>query len=262
MSPIKKLKISIRPATAGERIEIHAAERAFFLCSDCHNKYNQFHFYCPQCLGEVRPNHPEQRSLSILSMTKNRLEESAQLLMRLSGNGEFPYQKAFDSLPWIMIADTDATVLAQWREVLETEGMKVAVAPFDPKKRKRFRAAGPLFEKNAPLPCFLAGETIQRVRAIAKTIKNPAISLKWVDAVLTAHRILEGFYMREPGRRILFSDFLFKVEADLQECVKRYDSSYHSREDEFAEQALKLKVGFEAMEAEMEAVRRQVEEQL
>lgn len=261
MNFIKKLKINIRPAPA-EHVQIHAAERILFLCSDCHNKYYQFHFFCPQCLGDVKPNQLERRTLSITAVRKNKVGELEQLLIRLSGNSSFAYQKALGSLPWIMIGDGDPTVMAQWREVLEAEGATVTVEPFDPKKKKKFLGAGALFEKDAPLPYFLSASTTGGVKTVAKSIKNPAIRLKWVDAVITTHRSVEGFYKRDPGQRILFSDFLYKIESDLNECVKKYGLYFQTHEDEFTAQIEKLMSSVQAMEDEMEAVRRQVEEQL
>lgn len=261
MNFIKKLKIKVRPAPA-EHVDIHAAERILFLCSDCHNKYYQFHFFCPQCLGDVKPNQLERRTLTITSIAKSKIGELEQLLMRLSGNSSFAYQKALGSLPWTMIGDGDPTVIAQWREVLEAEGAAVSVEPFDPKKKKKFLEAGPLFEKDTPLPCFLSTATTQGVKTVAKNIKNPAIRLKWVEAVLATHRTVEGFYKRDPGQRLLFSDFLFKIESDLSECVKKHGIYFQTHEDEFTGQIAKLISSVQEMEAEMEAVRRQVEEQL
>jgi hypothetical protein len=261
MNFIKKLKINVRPAPA-DKVEIHATERILFLCSDCHNKYYQFHFFCPQCLGDVKPNQAERRKLSITTVAKNKIGELEQLLIRLSGNSSFAYQKALASLPWAMIGDGDPTVIAQWREVLEAEGATVAVEPFDPKKKKKFLEAGPLFEKDTPLPYFLPTTTTQGVKTVAKNINNSVIRLKWVEAVLTAHHIVEGFYKRDPGQRILFSDFLFKIEADLDECVKRHGLYFQTHEEEFPEHIAKLMASVQGMAAEMEAVRRQVEEQL
>lgn len=261
MNFIKKLKINVRPAPA-EHVEIHATERVLFLCSECHNKYYQFHFLCPQCLGDVKPNQVEHRTLTITAVPKSKITDVAELLIRLSGNSTFAYQKALGSLPWIMIGDGDPTVMAQWRETLEAEGASVTVEPFDPKRKKKFLGAGPLFEKDAPLPYFLSASTTQGLKAVSKDIANPAIRMKWVEAVLNALRVVEGFYKRDPGQRILFSDFLYKIEIDLNNCVKRHGLYVRTHEAEFAEQIEKLAISVQAMEAEMEAVRKQVEEQL
>lgn len=258
---IKKLKIEIRP-TDTHHLAIHASEKIGFACAECHNKYYQFHAYCPQCLGEVRASRSDQRTLSVVSISNTNRSNLEQLLARLSEQKEFPFEKALETLPWMMLSGIDSWIVAEWKVVMEAENVQMEDQAFDPKKKRKFRSARPLFEKDGRLPSFLTSATVNGVRGVAKGIKNPGIRLKWVDTILTCHRILEGFYKREPARRILFSDFLFKLEAGLQECVKRYGSYFHNHEEEFADQSLKLKSEFEGMEAEMEAVRRQVEEQL
>jgi hypothetical protein len=268
MNLFNRIKVRIKSRSAGSQRHIPAPpievrEKEVFICKNCRNHYNSHFWYCPQCLGEVQPLQPSSSELRIVSIPETQLGELEAVLQALSGIKEYEYQKAFRSLPWIMIAQTDRSILQHWREVLLAEKVEAEIQPnSDQKKKLSRRVKLPIFKSGAPLPFFLSPATQSEVRAVSKVLQDPLIRMKWVEAVLIGHRIVESFYKRNPGSRILFSDFLFQIDQDLHDCCRDYYTYYRAREDELGTAVEKLKNRFAGMEAEILEIRKQVESQL
>jgi len=66
---------------------------------------------------------------------------------------------------------------------------------------------------------------------------------------------------KHPTGRVLFFDFIFQIEEQLGEFLQDFTRSKWS-EAEFLKQNGKLKASFEQMDAEVQEVRQQVQEQL
>lgn len=268
MNLFNRIKVRIKSRTPGSTFRaqpppIEVREKEVFICKNCHNHYNSHFWYCPQCLGEVQPLQVSSSQLRVLSIPETQLGELETVLQTLSGIKEFEYQKAFHCLPWVMIAQTDRWVLQHWREVLVAEKVEAEIQPnSDQKKRLSRKAKPPIFKSGAPLPFFLSPATQSEVRAVSKVLQNTSVRMKWVEAVLIGHRIVESFYKRNPGSRILFSDFLFQIDQDLHDCCRDYYTYYRAREDELASAVEKLITRFTGMEAEIHEIRKQVESQL
>jgi hypothetical protein len=261
-----RVRIKRRPSerrSPGEPPPIEVREIEVFICKACHNKYHAHHWYCPQCLGEVHPLTPHLASLRVVSIPEERMGDLTVILQTLTGRKDYEYLKAFHSLPWIMIAETEHNILQHWKEVLLAEKIDADIQTQpDQKKKIGKKTRPPIFKSGAPLPFFLSPATQSEVRAVSKLLQNTAVRLKWVDMVLMGHRIVEGFYKRNPAGRILFSDFLFQIDHDLHECCRDYHTYYRMREEELSIALEKMKQRFLAMEAEIHEVRKQVESQL
>ncbi len=268
MSFLNRIKVRIKRRASDRKSQpapppIEVREIEVFVCRSCHNRYHAHHWYCPQCLGEVFPITPHLASLRIVAIPEERMGDLAVILQALSGRKDFEYLKAFHALPWTMIEGTDRSILQHWKEVLisEKSDAEIQTQP-DQKKKLGKRTRPSLFKSGAPLPFFLSPATQSEVRAVSKSLQNPAIRLNWVETVLTGHRIVEGFYKRNPAGRILFSDFLFQIDHDLYECCRDYHTYYRMREEELSTALQKIKERFASMEAEIHEVRKQVESQL
>ena len=268
MSFLNRIKVRIKRRSTNrtspvEPPPIEVREIQVFACKSCHNRYHAHHWYCPQCLGEVSAIKPTLAYLKILSIPEGRLGEVASILQALTGRKDYDYLKAFHSLPWTMIEQTDPSILQHWKEVLLAEKVEAEIQTQPDEKKKLTRKPKPsLFKSGAPLPFFLSPSTQSEVRAVSKLLQSPAMRLKWVETVLIGHRIVESFYKRNPAGRILFSDFLFQIDHDLHECCRDYHTYFRMREDELTATLEKIKQRFSAMEAEIHEVRKQVESQL
>jgi hypothetical protein len=268
MSLFNRIKVRIKSRTPGSRVHtpsppIEVREKEVFICKNCRNHYNSHFWYCPQCLGEVQPLQVTSSELRILSIPETQFGELEAVLQTLSGIKEYEYQKSFRSLPWIMISQTDRAILQHWREVLVAEKVEAEIQPnSEPKKTSLRKAKPPIFKSGAPLPFFLSPATQSEVRAVSKVLQDISVRMKWVEVVLIGHRIVESFYKRFPGSRILFSDFMFQIDQDLHDCCRDYYTYYRAREEELGDAVEKLKNRFIGMEAEIHEIRKQVESQL
>ncbi|HSE42595.1 MAG TPA: hypothetical protein VLH08_17640 [Acidobacteriota bacterium] len=134
MSLINRIKVRIKNRTSGTSRNapppIEVREIEVFICRNCHNRYHAHHWYCPQCLGEVQPVKLHVGSLKLLSIAEGRSGDLQVVLQALSGRKDFEYQKAFNSLPWIMIEDTDRSILQHWKEVLLAEKAEADIYPY------------------------------------------------------------------------------------------------------------------------------------
>ncbi len=268
MNLFKRIKVRIKRRSPGTPFRpepplVEVREKEVFICRDCRNHYHAHYWYCPECLGEVQPLRPSPAELRILSIPETQMGELEAILQALTGIKDYEYQKAFHSLPWTMISQTDHCVLQHWKEVLLAEKVETKIQPkSDPKKKLGRKTKPPIFKSGAPLPFFLSPATQSEVRAVSKVLQNTAVRMKWVETVLIGHGIVESFYKRNPAGRILFSDFLFQIDHDLNECCRDYYTYYRAREDELASALEKLKSRFAEMEAEILEIRKQVESQL
>ena len=261
MNLFKKLNIRIRGTGHNSNIEVHAAEKGLFLCKTCHNKYYEYHLFCPQCLGEVQPNQSKPSQLMIQSVPNERRGEIAQLLADLSAQQSFPFNRALSKLPWQM-AYGEFVVLEQWRRVLEAEKVEAGVQPAETPSRKRLRSAAPLFSADATPPFLVPPQLIGAIREVGPTMRGAGLKLKWADYVLKTFAILDIFYKHDPSRRILFEDFLMDIKDKLSSCVQSYNTVYKTHEGPFAAHLDQLMASLAAMQKEMDTVRRKVEEQL
>jgi hypothetical protein len=266
MSLFNRIKVRIKNRAAGPGAHtpapIEVREKEVFICKNCRNHYNSHFWYCPQCLGEVQPLQPTSSELRILSIPETQMGELEAVLQALSGIKEYEYQKSFRSLPWTMISQTDRAILQHWREVLVAEKVEAEIQPNSEPKKSLRKVKPPIFKAGAPLPFFLSPATQSEVRAVSKVLQNIAVRMKWVEVVLIGHRIVESFYKRFPGSRILFSDFMFQIDQDLHDCCRDYYTYYRAREEELGDAVEKLKNRFVGMEAEIHEIRKQVESQL
>jgi hypothetical protein len=266
MDFINKIKVRLKPSRAenpAKQIKIEVREKDTYVCQNCHNKYETNHYYCPQCLGEIRSAGNKRFALRILSIQKEKLEALIRLLEYLSGKKEFPFSKMLSALPWTMINNSDPATLFHWKDVLECEKVEVGIDEMGLRRSSGLlRNREPLFSETAPLPYFSSKSTDQSIRVVAKSMKNIAVRLKWIDAVLSSYSILENFYKRNPNGRVLFSDYVFTIDQDLQESSRDYFTYYKVREEEFLKVIERLQTKFDQMREEIEAVKQQVEQQL
>lgn len=247
----------------GNPITIEVKEKEYFTCKNCKNRYNSFHVYCPQCLGILEGNIAESAFLKVLSIPTGKEEEIAHMLKTLSGQKPFDFRKALTSLPWVMIRDSEPEILNEWKETLLPMNVKAEVQPTPAtQKKKLFPGSAPLFTTRAPSPCFFTTATDAGIRHVAGSLKNVAIRLQWADTVLSAYRIVEGLYKRDSYNRILFFDFLLKIDTDLQEASKEYERVAKLREDNFLVVIHRIQTGLQNMQSEMEEVQHQVKRTL
>ncbi|PWT89572.1 MAG: hypothetical protein C5B54_08660, partial [Acidobacteria bacterium] len=212
MNLINKIKVRLRPSNP---VKIEVREKEIFTCHSCHNHYNDFHCFCPQCLGEVTPNQPKPRSLKIVALN-GIADELAAVLKVLTGKSEFDFSKALKSVPWIFIEDTDVAILKHWKEVLEAHR---ATFVLEERIKKRRRGPSAVFV-SAPPPYFLNPSLSASARQAVGTIKDASIRLHWVEITLRVFHRMERFFKGEPSDRIVFSDFVFQTEQGLQDCVR------------------------------------------
>ncbi len=248
----------------GNPITIEVKEKEFFTCNNCKNRYNSFHVYCPQCLGILEGNIAESALLTVLSVPSGKEEEIAQMLKTLSDQKPFDFKKALTSLPWILIRDSEPEILNEWKDTLQSMNVKAELqpSPANGKKKKLFPGSAPLFAARAPAPCFFTNATDSGIRHVAKSLKNVPIRLQWVETVLSAYRIVEGLYKQDSYNRILFFDFLLKIDTDLQEAAKEYERIAKVREDNFLVVIHRVQTVLQNMQSEMEEVQHQVKRTL
>ena len=262
----QNLRIRLRERHRDRRgvpITIEVKEKEYFTCKGCRNRYHSFHVYCPQCLGILEGNIVDSAQLKILSVSPGKEEETAQILRTLSGQKPFDFKKALQSLPWIMIQDSEPEILQEWKDALLANNVKTEVEP-SPKesKRKSLRGSGPLFAARAPVPGYFTANTDAGIRQIAGSMKNAAVRLKWVETVLSAYRIVEGLYKRDSYNRILFFDFLLQIDNDLLDAVREFERVAKSREENFFPAIERVQAIIQNMHAEMEEVQHQVKRTL
>jgi len=258
-----KINIRIRSKIdSANRLKIEIKEKSIYLCKNCSNRYYALTMFCPECLAEMSPNQAHPGSLKIIS-TQNAQEGAVvALLQQISGQKDFDFAKALRALPWTVMENTDAGVLQHWKEILDAEQVEAELTEGAPAKSRKRRGSMPLFGANAPLPMLLRPSVVTAVRSIGKKIGDPALRMKWNEAVLSAWNLLELFYKREPVNRILFPDFLFQIDHLLHEAARDYPAKFKGNESAFSERIANLKQSLEQMESEIQAVKKQVEEQL
>lgn len=257
-----KIKVRLRSGAGGKDTRLSVREKVTYNCGSCRNTYYDYHIYCPQCLGEVMPLHPAPSVLTVMSVPPGKTVEIATLLAALTGVKNFAFQKALESLPWIMIRGTEDCVLRQWKEVLDAEKVEVEIVAGGPPAKRGWRGKASVYTSEAPAPRFLNETTTGGVRRVARSLKDPLLRMKWVETVLAGFRIIEDFYKRNPTHRVLFSDFLFQIDQALQEAVKDYDSVFQSSEAGMRSRIEKTREAFDAMAAEIQEVLQRVEERL
>lgn len=254
-------KITIRPRGAAS-LRVQVREKLTYNCASCHNQYYDHHLFCPQCLGHVLPSQARPSQLRITALPEEKTIELGVLLAALTGKKTFAFQKALESLPWLMIQNTEECILRHWKEVLEAEKSEAEIEAWQPVAKKSWRGKSSVFAANAPPPRFLSEAADNGVRHVAQSLKDPRLRLKWVEAVFSGVSIVEDFYKRHPSYRLLFSDFLFNIDHDLAEAVKDYDSMYKTRESEMEMRIGALQSRFGDMAREIEEVKQRVEERL
>jgi hypothetical protein len=258
-----KINIRIRQKVdSAERLKIEIKEKTVYVCGNCKNRYYALTQFCPECLAELAPIANQPRSLKILSISSDRETAAGALLAHLSGQQDFEFAKALRTLPWIMIENTDTGVLQHWKEILDAENIEADIVVSTPAKPRKRKGSAPLFSANAPLPILLRLSVITAVRSVAKKITDPRLRMKWNDAVLTGWNLLEFFYKKEPASRILFPDFLFQIEHLIKQSARDCSTKFKDKEQAFATRISGLKQALQQMEAEIQAVNQQVEDQL
>jgi hypothetical protein len=266
MSLLNKIKVRIksrRQRPTPVPIQIEVREKEVFLCRGCSNRYHTHFRFCPECLGELYPAHPRTAGLLIVTVMKERIAELEQVLKSISGRKDFDFQKSLRSLPWLMIGGTDPAVLLHWQNVLNAEKVKSEIREIRSEKKLRMlKPRPPLYASGAPLPFFFSPATEAEVRTVSRQIQDPALRMKFVEIVLTGFGIVEGFYTKTPGNRILFSDFLYQIDHDLIEFCRNFHTYLKSRYHELEPALDKLKSQIVQMESEIHEVQKHVESQL
>ncbi len=261
MSPSKKITIRVNPSRA--KLVIRAREKRHYVCANCRNQYVSFFYFCPQCLGVVASSIKDFASLEIIDIQQERAADLAQTLKGLSGQDDFDFEKAFHSLPWMMIQKTDTAVLEEWKQALEALSAKVEITPAEiSTKKKNRRMRQPLFPADAPLPFYFSAGLTRGMRMISTNIQNASVRLQWIGMVLAAFQLLERFYKQSPNLRILFPDYLYNIDMELQETVHLFQSPRKIEEERLLEAIAKLKDLFSGMESEIRTVTDQIQEQL
>jgi hypothetical protein len=260
MTLFKRLAIRVtrRRRTVGRQVKVTVKEKDFYQCSVCNNRYASSHFFCPQCLGEVRSGTGTLYSLTLDRVPKERIDEIFQLIGGLAGGMAENFRKSLRR-PWKIFDRSDLGVLQQWREVFEAEKLKAAIEPAEREGKNR---KGPLFTSAAPLPRFFSAATEEQIRLAGKTIQNAGVRLRWVEVVVMALQILEHCYKRRPADRILFTDYLFQIDQRLLEAAKDLQSSYKNREEDLVQVVDSIRTSVQQMATDMEEVRKQVDAQL
>ena len=255
------MKIQVRGGVpTGRPGQVRVREKNLYSCKECGNKYYSFHFFCPQCLGEVSAHSKHVAVLQIVSCPADK-ETVIDLLKKLSENQNFDFEKALRSLPWICMSNTDPAILLHWKECLEAQRVTAEIlSELHPPKKGKKKPHPPLFPNNAPFPCYFTTSITEALRKTTTTIPLASYKLRWAEVVLQAFTILEGLYKNHTGR-ILFYDFIFQIEEQFREFMESFGSRKWS-EAEFVKKADKLKHSFERMESEILEVRKQVEESL
>jgi hypothetical protein len=255
------MKIQIRRPVDSQNQSITVREKTVYTCKHCRNRYYSYHYFCPQCLGEVGSSTKNVCILQILSCPADHLQEAASLLQKLSGNSQIDFESSLSTLPWICMLQSDPAILQKWKECLESENLTIEILSAMPEVKKRRRKPNaPLFASDAPAPFFLPSSMIQNIRASTESIPSASAKLAWAETVGLAFKLLERLYKNAP-ERLLFYDFIFQIEEQIREFVLRLDSSRWN-EQSFEKRIAKLQELLGRMESEIEAVRDQVRDQL
>jgi hypothetical protein len=255
------MKIQVHRPVALKNQPITIREKTIYTCKSCRNRYYSYHYFCPQCLGEVNSSSSNVFLLQILACPAEHLQEAASLLQKLSGNGQMEFESALSSLPWICMLQSDPVILQKWKECLESESLSVEILSTMPViKKKRKKPVPPLFASNAPAPLLLPSSLIQNIRASNDSIPSASAKLKWAETVALSFKLLERLY-KNASERLLFYDFIFQIEEQIREFALRVDATRWN-ESAFEKRIDKLQELFGRMESEMEAVRDQVRDQL
>lgn len=266
MSPSsKKIRVRVREmfSRPQKNVKIKIKEKFTYTCKNCENKYYTYHYFCPQCLGAVASSQATSMALKILKIPEEKKEYLGELLSKLCGHNTFDFRKAFQSLPWIMISDSDTSILEEWKEVLEAERVEAIIeVSASGIRKKKIRGFAPIFLSGANHPYFMSLSVDSECRTIAASVLTMSVRLKWVEVVLTAHRMLEQFYKGDHSSRIVFHDLPLQIEQQLQNCTKQYQRTYKSKEEAFPLAIDELKGSLDSLQVEMDEVQRQVEDQL
>jgi hypothetical protein len=260
MSAPKKLNIQVRPISSANAPSITAREKTVYHCANCKNKYYSFHYFCPQCLGVVTSDSKEQAALRIVSIPSGKQEQVVQLIAQLTGKTANEVMQGLKSLPRILLDQCAPQILEQWRESLEAEKVECEIIGAET-NTKQNRKRPPLFTRNVPLPSFMSAGVERAVRITATRIGNPAIRMKWVEAVQIAFSIFEDSYKRDPNLRVLFPDFLYKIEQQLSEAANEFDPRRGNEEDLYSRTQRLIKMMHE-MQSEIRIVRNRITQQL
>jgi hypothetical protein len=254
------MKIQIRRSSPSSKSgPVKVREKTIYHCKECNNKYYSYHFLCPQCLGELISASSARIGLQILSCPAP--DSVADLFRKLSENQQFDFDKALQSLPWIVMLNSDPAILQHWKECLEAQKVEVEIfLPSIPTKTRKRKQHPPLYSANAPYPSFLPFTITEGVRKIARSVPLASAKLHWTETVTFSYSILEGLYKNHTGR-ILFYDIIFKIEEQIREFIDSY-GSFRWSEAEFLKRNERLKASFERMAVEIQEVRQQVQEQL
>lgn len=261
MTSSKKLEIHVRPTASLNSPNVTAREKTIYHCSNCKNKYYSFHYFCPQCLGIVASDRKRQTALRVMSFPLTRKEELAQLIERLSDKKAADVEQALNSPPRILFDQSEPEILAQWQEVLQAEDVRCEIIAADNTIKPKTRKRAPLFTQDVPLPSFMTREVETAARATALKIGNPAIRMKWVEVVLGSFSLIENAYKRYTNIRVLFPDYLYKIEEQLFEASNEFDPR-RGNEQDLLKRIEKLLAQLAQMESEIAIVRDRITEQL
>lgn len=273
MRIFKRLQIHVKRARAARQeqqqqpappppVKISIKEKDPYVCTECRNRYECPHFFCPQCLGQIRSGSEKLYALLVPAVPEGRIHEIWQLIQALSGDKDRDFRKSLKKRSKLFDR-SDLAVLNEWKDVLQAEQLEVVLEPVEEgKKRKVLARDNTIFSSPASLPRFLSPATDEHVRTVAKSISHAGVRMQWVEVVLLASRMIEHCYKRKPSDRVIFSDYLFQMDQRLLEAARDFPAYYRARPEEFGKVVESLKNRFQQMEADMQAVRQQVDAQL
>ena len=256
------MKIEVRRRTPDSKTpRIAIREKTIYVCKRCGNHYYSYHFFCPQCLGEVENSSPQFSMLRISSLSSDDANESQLLFERLSGIEGFDFTGALKKLPWICMKQSDPGLLRIWKECLEAAGFHADIlATLPPAKARKRKEHPPLFVQNAPYPQFLPPALTQDIRALGSALPPASLKLAWAETASAAVNLLERIYKKQ-SERVLFIDYIYQIEESLREFTATLSAGKISDES-FIRQTNKLMGFYRQMESEMDSVREQVQKQL
>lgn len=254
------MKIQIRRRPASPKTgPVRVREKTIYSCRECGNKYYSCYFFCPQCLGEVVSASAQSAVLQIVSSDADALS-AAELFKKFSENQQFDFEKAFQSLPWNCMLESDPAILQRWKECLEAQKIRAEIlSGTPPAAKKRKKPYPPLYLSNAPFPRFFPSSLSHDVRKIARVIPIAGARLQWAETVLLAFNIVEGLYKHQTGM-ILFYDIILKIEQELRGMTESYEPRWS--EQRFLKRLQNLRDSLDRMAAEIQEVRDQVQERL
>jgi hypothetical protein len=256
------MKIEIRRRPADEKpANITIREKTIYVCKRCSNHYYSYHFFCPQCMGEIFNSAPQFSILRIMSISTGNPKESESLLERLSGMEGFDFEASLKKLPWICMKQSDPTILRVWKECLESAGLRCdIIATIPPAKGRKRKENPPLFPQNATYPFFLPRSLIDDMRSAARSLPSATLRLSWAETSTLALNLLERIYKKQSDR-VLFIDYVYQIEESIREFISQFLGEKISLES-FERRNKMLLKSFRRMESEMDSVREQVRNQL